>query len=328
MSLKKVKVEVNQPSGKWGCALYGFVILMALSVVLYLFEAIINFISANPAVFIIMMFAGSFIVLCVKTELPKAIDEGVKNFAKKLSEKGGVSGILKDWVYALLVVINAPAVWASKKAGFVSMDEYYNKYYVASRDGVPLDEIWNGPAPAEEKPDIPVSLPAPANDKPPVPVPEPTKPVPAEKPVETPVETVESVAEPVVEPVAESAPAPDPTEKFPPLVRYAYRLRIPAAELFTREDLEMFIAARLSKDEREKAIFFCYAVYCKVKDVPLGDPYESPVLDACVQFLSTRSERARKYLLNCNDFPRLSRPNVSSYAYHEALACLGLEKEV
>ena len=88
------------------------------------------------------------------------------------------------------------------------------------------------------------------------------------------------------------------------------------------------MAARLSKDEREKAIFFCYAVYCKVKDVPLGDPYESPVLDACVQFLSTRSERARKYLLNCNDFPRLSRPNVSSYAYHEALACLGLEKEV
>lgn len=320
MSLKKVKVEVNQPSGKWGCALYGFVILMALSVVLYLFEAIIGFFSANPAVFVIMMLAGGFIALCVKTELPKAIDESVKNFAKNLAEKGGVSGVLKDWVYALLVVINAPAVWASKKAGFVSMDEYYNQYYVASRDGVPLDEIWNDPAPTEEEPDIPVSLPAPANDKPPVPAPEPTKPVPAEKPVETPVETVESVVE--------SAPAPDPTEKFPPLVRYAYRLRIPAAELFTREDLEMFIAARLSKDEREKAIFFCYAVYCKVKGVPLGDPYESPVLNACVQFLSTRSERARKYLLTCNDFPRLSRPNVASYAYHEALTCLGLEKEV
>ena len=326
MSLKKVKVEVNQPSGKWGCALYGFVILMVIGLIGSLLEAIINFISANPAVFVIMMFAGSFIVLCVKTELPKAIDEGVKNFAKKLSEKGGVSGILKDWVYALLVVINAPAVWASKKAGFVSMDEYYNKYYVASRDGVPLDEIWNGPATAEEEPDIPVSLPAPD------PVQKAAEPPVTKKPVETPVETVESavesVAEPVVEPVAESAPAPDPTEKFPPLVRYAYRLRIPAAELFTREDLEMFIAARLSKDEREKAIFFCYAVYCKVKDVPLGDPYESPVLDACVQFLSTRSERARKYLLNCNDFSRLSRPNVSSYAYHEALACLGLEKEV
>lgn len=309
MSLKKVKVEVNQPSGKWGCALYGFVILMVIGLIGSLLEAIINFISANPAVFIIMMFAGSFIVLCVKTELPKAIDEGVKSFSKHIKEKGGVSGVLKDWVYALLVVINAPAVWASKKAGFVSMDEYYNKYYVASRDGVPLDE---------EEPDIPVSLPAPD------PVQKAAEPPATKKPVETPVETVESVAESV----AESAPAPDPTEKFPPLVRYAYRLRIPAAELFTREDLEMFIAARLSKDEREKAIFFCYAVYCKVKDVPLGDPYESPVLDACVQFLSTRSERARKYLLNCNDFPRLSRPNVSSYAYHEALACLGLEKEV
>lgn len=322
MSLKKVKVEVNQPSGKWGCALYGFVILMVIGLIGSLLEAIINFISANPAVFIIMMFAGSFIVLCVKTELPQAIDEGVKSFSKHIKEKGGVSGVLKDWVYALLVVINAPAVWASKKAGFVSMDEYYNKYYVASRDGVPLDEIWNGPAPAEEEPDIPVSLPAPD------PVPKAAEPPVTKKPVETPVETVESMVEPVAESVAESAPVPDPTEKFPPLVRYAYRLRIPAAELFTREDLEMFIAARLSKDEREKAIFFCYAVYCKVKDVPLGDPYESPVLDACVQFLSTRSERARKYLLTCNDFPRLSRPNVSSYAYHEALSCLGLEKEV
>ena len=74
MSLKKVKVEVNQPSGKWGCALYGFVILMVIGLIGSLLEAIINFISANPAVFIIMMFAGSFIVLCVKTELPKAID--------------------------------------------------------------------------------------------------------------------------------------------------------------------------------------------------------------------------------------------------------------
>lgn len=277
---------------------------MVISVVLYLFEAIITFFSENPAVFVIMMLAGGFIALCVKTELPKAIDEGVKAFTKNLEEKGGVAGVLRDWVYALLLVVNAPAVWASKKAGFVSMDEYYNKYYVASRDGVPLEEIWNGPAPAEE-PDTPVSLPAPAEP----PAPEP------EKPVETPVETVES-------------PAPDPTAGFPPLVRYAYRLRIPAAELFTREDLEMFIAARLSKDEREKSIFFCYAVYCKVKDVPLGDPYESPVLDACVQFLSVRSERARKYLSTCNDFARLSRPNVASYAYHEALSCLGLDKEV
>lgn len=312
MSLKKVKVEV-EPRGKWGCLLYGFAIMMIISVVLYLFEAVINFFSENPAVFVFLMLVIAVVALCVKTELPQAIIEGGKNFSKNLEEKGGVSGVLKDWVYALLLAVNAPAVWASKKAGFVSMDEYYNKYYVASRDGVPLDEIWNGPAPADE-PDMPVSLPAPAEP----PAPEP------EKPVETPVETVESVTESMVE----SMPAPDPTEKFPPLVRYAYRLRIPAAELFTREDLEMFIAARLSKDEREKSIFFCYAVYCKVKDVPLGDPYESPVLDACVQFLSTRSERARKYLSTCNDFARLSRPNVSSYAYHEALSCLGLDKEV
>lgn len=317
MSLKKVKVEVSQPSGKWGCALYGFVILMVIGLIGSLLEAIINFFSANPAVFVFLMLVIAVVALCVKTELPSAIIECGKNFSKNLEKKGGVSGVLKDWVYTLLLVINAPAVWASKKAGFVSMDEYYERYYVASRDGVPLDEIRNdlvpnGPAPAEEKPPVPVSLPAPEPVKPPVEPPAP------EKPVETPVETVESAP----------APAPDPTAAFPPLVRYAYRLRIPAAELFTREDLEMFIAARLAKDDREKSIFFCYAVYCKVKGVPLGDPYESPVLDACVQFLSSRSERARKYLSTCNDFARLSRPNVSSYAYHEALACLGLEKEV
>ena len=303
MKLKDLGSDFKRPNG-YGCLLYGFIGLLAISVVFYIAEMVFTWIMEVPALAVLIFLSCGFILLCVKTDLPKAIDEGFASVRDHVREKGGMTGILKDWGYALLCVVNAPAVWLSRRRGFMTLDDYYNRYYVTARDGTP-------PAPSD-KPDSPpapvVSLPL-------------KKPEPPDEP--------EKTVKPPERPVKKLPESPPKESRVPlsPLASYAARLGVPSADLLSDEDLRLLIAARLNKDETEKALFFCYAVYCRVKKIPPADPYDSPVFSSCVTFSESCSDRARKYIKTCTGGDRLFRPYPSSSAYNESLSCLGLAKE-
>lgn len=303
-----------------GCSIW-----ILLSVVIC---SILNFITDHPFLTTLIVLMAIFACVLIKTDLLDRISLLIKKHKEKYKLAGGTPVLLHDFVFAVMAVIETPRIWLQRTYKYHTFDEYY-------------DLLSENTFKKETDPPILQDI---SNDKKSVSLPpahiqiSPDYSIPEEKDIAN-VSPIDKKGQVLLDRfytshessfVAKSPDEPVNKKAIPvlsPFARYALNLGIKMDKIEGLSDdaIKPLVASRLKGGhKRKKNVLFAYAVYCRVKKIPLGNLYDEPCCKDCEKFAYNLSDTAQKYIDTCIDGSRLFRPYPGSSAYNESLDFLHL----
>ncbi len=303
-----------------GCSIW----LLLLAIVC----SILNFITNHPFLTAVIVSIVILIYASIKTDLIERISVFIKNRKKMYELAGGTPALFHDFAFAVMAVIEAPRIWLQRVCKFHTFDEYYDLLSAATPKKETKSPISQDVSFEEQT----IPLPSPHIE----PLPEHLVSEKKERSNMPPINEEGQVISDQIYTVHETPPVsktPDESvneKSFPvlsPFAQYALNLGIKKDKIdgLPDEAIKPLVASRLKGGhKRKKNALFAYAVYCKVKKIPLGNLDDEPCRKDCEKFAYNLSVTAQKYVNGCDGGDRLFRPYPGSSAYNESLFFLHL----